>query len=175
MDNPRGSREDRPRRRVYVPNKALRVEDIPGPDATGEDVSGFATTFALYGPSGLERPTEPVEILGVLGKHLGYNLFGQVGNGWAGLFKDEGRLPRSMTIIRTCLFFEQRRAHWSYGYGEEELSYVRALHQRLRDVVSGGTPSDNEERVAAKADLVAVLPADLVAVLPGDLLRRGPG
>jgi hypothetical protein len=92
-----------------IPNSALTEKAILSP--------GFSVSFDGYRYWGTTT------------------LCAQVANFWRSNYERQGLLPDNVALIRTCLFFEQRRAHWSDGYDQESLVYVRALLGRLREKV----------------------------------------
>lgn len=48
----------------------------------------------------------------------------------------EGVLPSSITELRTCLFFEQRRwRHYGFDPDEQAMEYILALVDRMREEV----------------------------------------
>ena len=62
------------------------------------------------------------------------------GNKWAETFAADGRLPKTIDQIRTCLFFEQRRwRHYDVdAYQDPDAKrYIQALLERLTDLTGG--------------------------------------
>ncbi|MFM7815913.1 MAG: hypothetical protein ACKPGI_02980 [Verrucomicrobiota bacterium] len=95
-----------------IPNETLRPEDIPGPGAEWPDLAAFALTFDGYGVwDSFERCAE-------------------IAN---------ERRGETLTELRTCLFFEQRRwRHFGEDPDEETMDYLRKVVDRIRQrVVSG--------------------------------------
>ena len=97
-----------------IPNDALRLEQLPSPDADGTEVWRFADTFngSKYWGS-LDRCAE-------------------VANEY---FYDQQR-DANLTELRTALFFECRRWHY---FGElpdrHESAYVRGLVEKIRAMI----------------------------------------
>jgi hypothetical protein len=92
-------------------------EDVPGSRARWIAVWKYALTFdgyTLVGPQ-----------------------VGAIANRARAAYDATGRLPESLRMLRACLFFEQRRAHW---LGEETtratLRYVRLLVRAIRERVN---------------------------------------
>lgn len=101
-----------------IANADLREEHIPAPDADWGMINEFALSFDGYAHWGtFEKCAE----IGNLGKEE---------------YDDQGALPASLTELRTCLFFEQRRFH-HFGNSPEgqDLKYIRALVVAIRDKV----------------------------------------
>ncbi|MBN2004324.1 MAG: hypothetical protein JXA21_13295 [Anaerolineae bacterium] len=96
----------------------LREDRIPAPDADWGDVGEFALSFDGYA-------------------HWGsFDRCAEIGNRGKQNYDDQGELPASLTELRTCLFFEQRRFR-HYGVSPEgaDLGYIRALVAAIRDKV----------------------------------------
>lgn len=94
----------------HVPNSDLRLEKLPRNDADWETIQRFALTFDGYSYWGsFERCAEVAD----------------------------ARRRETLTDVRTCLFFEQRR--WRH-YGEEPderaIAYIRALLEDIRTRVA---------------------------------------
>ena len=94
----------------HVPNSDLRLEKLPRNDADWETIQRFALTFDGYSYWGsFERCAEVAD----------------------------AQRRETLTDVRTCLFFEQRR--WRH-YGEEPderaIAYIRALLEDLRTRVA---------------------------------------
>jgi hypothetical protein len=100
-----------------ISNDALRLEQLPSPDADGTEVWRFADTFngfKYWGP--LDRCAEVADQY----------------------FYDQQR-DADLTELRTSLFFECRRWH---HFGElpdwHESQYVRGLVEKIRAMVASG-------------------------------------
>lgn len=98
-----------------IPNDALRLDDLPSPDADGTEVWRLADTFNGFKHWGsFERCAE------IADRH----------------FYDQQR-DSNMTELRTCLFFECRRWH---HFGELPdwhcEPYVRGLIEKIRELVA---------------------------------------
>jgi hypothetical protein len=100
-----------------IPNDALRLDDLPAPDADGAEVWRLADTFNGFKHWGsFERCAE------IADQH----------------FYDQQR-DSNLTELRTCLFFECRRWH---HYGElpnmHNSPYIRGLVEKIREMVTTG-------------------------------------
>ncbi|MEK7874370.1 MAG: hypothetical protein AAB502_11015, partial [Chloroflexota bacterium] len=103
-----------------IANKSLTEEVIPPAEADEREIARFSATFDGYRRWG-----------------SGTRGCAEIANKWRTRYKQDGSLPESVAVIRTCLFFEQRRAHW-LGYDYEGLAYVRCLLDTLRKKVREG-------------------------------------
>jgi hypothetical protein len=94
----------------------------PAPDADWAEIDRYARSFNAYDYWGsLEKCAE-------------------VGNAARKAYDAEGELPRSLDVLRTCLFFEQRRfKHFNREPDEEEMKYIRALVEATRGRLERGT------------------------------------
>jgi len=104
-----------------IPNSALVESDIPTRDADWGTIWPFALTFDGYTYWG--SSTKSAEIA----------------NQWSEMYLTKRSLPDSLTELRTCLFFEQRRwRHFGYDpdpSDAETTGYIQALIDRIRDKV----------------------------------------
>jgi len=74
-----------------IPNQGLTEQDLPPPDAEWWQIWEFALTFDGY-------------------DHWGsFDEAADIGNRGAAAYAEYQDLPESLTELRTCLFFEQRR------------------------------------------------------------------
>jgi len=95
-----------------IGNKNLTMADIPSPDASWREIAEFALTFDGYEFWGSFEKC--AEIANAKGQH-------------------------SLTDLRTCLFFEQRRwRHFGEDPDREAMMYIRALVEKIRSWVSAG-------------------------------------
>lgn len=99
-----------------IPNARLTPAMIPPPDAAWPAISRFALTFDAYQVWGGRTA--------------------DIANGILADFERRKPLPKDATLLRTALFFEQRRYH-HFGRAPDgaALAYIRALLARLHDVV----------------------------------------
>jgi hypothetical protein len=92
--------------------KRLTIEDLPGPQADWSTISAFALTFDAYV---------------VLGS---FEACAEIAN---------ARNSETLTDLRTCLFFEQRR--WRH-FGEEpdssSLEYIHGIVEKTRIKLGAG-------------------------------------
>jgi hypothetical protein len=100
-----------------IPNDALRLDDLPSPDADGMEVWRLADTFNGFKHWGsFERCAE------IADRH----------------FYDQQR-DSNLTELRTCLFFECRRWH---HYGKQPDKHdspsIRGLVEKIREMVTTG-------------------------------------
>ena len=98
--------------RKTIANNQLRLEDLPSPDADWQTLANFALTFNGY------------EVWGSFEKCAG------VAN---------SRQDSTLTELRTCLFFEQRRwRHFGEAPDVEAMEYVRSILEKIRVKVLAG-------------------------------------
>ena len=99
-----------------IPNEELTVEYIPTPDMNWWEISEFALTFDGYG-------------------YRGKNC-GEFANETLEAWRKTGQIPDSLSELRCCLFFEQRRYH-HFGDSPEgkDLDYVKSLLSAIREKV----------------------------------------
>jgi hypothetical protein len=95
-----------------ISNEELTLADIPGPSADWDEVGAFALTSNGYGVWGsFEKRAEVAESPG----------------------RD------SLTDLRRCLFFEQRRwRHFGYDPDETTMIHVREWIEQIRSRVAAG-------------------------------------
>jgi hypothetical protein len=107
-------------RERLIANADLRVEDVPGIDASWEDVRDFAVTFDGYDYTG------SLEVLSDLARrtHAAY--------------KSNSSLKGSLDDLRAALFFEQRKEHWTdCTFEGDALRYIRALLAAIAERLEG--------------------------------------
>ncbi|MFC4640386.1 hypothetical protein [Deinococcus hohokamensis] len=99
----------------------LRLEHLPQKE---DDWQGFASSFQGY-------------------LHWGsFERCADIANNAAKQYHQTGTLPTDLDVLRTCLFFEQRRArHGGFPPDEADKAYTRAIHQVIRDQVARRTGS----------------------------------
>jgi len=100
-----------------IPNDALRLDDLPAPDADGAEVWQLADTFNGFKHWGsFERCAE------IADRHS----------------YDQQR-DSNLIELRTCLFFDCRRWH---HYGKQpdmhDSPYIRGLVEKIREMVTTG-------------------------------------
>ncbi|MGC4031177.1 MAG: hypothetical protein QM754_05445 [Tepidisphaeraceae bacterium] len=104
---------------VPIDNQNLQATDIPADTAEWGDIVRFAQTFNGYHV------------------HGSFAVCGQIAN---------ERRHDTMTNLRTCLFFEQRRwNHFGRDPDGEAMEYIRSLLQKIRSrlpVAAGGRATD---------------------------------
>jgi hypothetical protein len=99
----------------------LKESDVPAPDAGWREIGRFALSFNGY------------EWCGSFGECA------EAGDRALEAFRETGALPESLTELRTCLFFEQRRwRHFGLDPDEEAMYYVSALVGAIREKVRAG-------------------------------------
>jgi hypothetical protein len=104
-----------------IGNEQLKVGDVPPADANWQTIGRFALSFDGYESSGSFRNCA------------------EIGEKWAQAFLAAGALPDSLTELRTCLFFEQRRwRHYGFDPDEQARSYLGALLEGIREKVRAG-------------------------------------
>ncbi len=104
-----------------ITNEGLEIGDVPASDTGWNQIGGFALTFDGY-------------------NHWGsFEKCAEIGNRWAKAYAEGQTLPDSLTDLRTCLFFEQRRwRHYGWEPDEEAMRYIRALVEAIHHKVSVG-------------------------------------
>lgn len=104
-----------------ISNEDLTLDDIPGPKFDDwRNFDSFALTFDGY-DYWHGKGRDP----------------GTIANrAWA-TYRETGDLPQSLTELRTCLFFEQRRLHhWGTGPEKDHAKYLIALLEAIRSAVT---------------------------------------
>lgn len=95
-----------------IANKDLTLADIPSLDAAWEELGEFALTFDGY------------EVWGSFEKCA------DIAN---------SQRQESLTDLRTCLFFEQRRwRHFGEEPDEKAMRYLRGVVEKIRSRVAAG-------------------------------------
>jgi len=107
-----------------IANTDLTESDLPTSDAQWREIGRFALSFNGY-------------------EHWGsFEKCAAAANRWRHAYRAEGSLPDSLTELRTCLFFEQRRwRHYGLDPDEEAMSYIQAIVDRIREKVRTGASS----------------------------------
>lgn len=95
-----------------IVNEDLTLSNIPIPDASWDEIEEFALTFDGYNVWG------------------SFDICAEIAN---------ARRHESLTDLRTCLFFEQRRwRHFGENPDEKTMDYIRGLVEEIRSMVSTG-------------------------------------
>lgn len=99
-----------------IKNDDLSVHDIPPADRENQqEIKEFALTFDGY------------EYWG------SFDACADVANRWLQTWQKKRELPDSLTDLRTCLFFEQRRwNHFGHELDQEAQLYIIALVNAIR-------------------------------------------
>ena len=101
-----------------IANADLTENDLPVPYASWSIISRFALSFNGY------------EYWGSFDK------CSEVVNKSAKIYRETEALAGSLTELRTCLFFEQRRwRHYGEQPSEQAMSYIHALIEGMREKV----------------------------------------
>jgi hypothetical protein len=105
---------------VKIANEELVQSDVPLPNAGWYDIGRFALSFNGYDWWG------------------SFEKCAEVANLAARAYHESGALPESLTGLRTCLFFEQRRWH-HFGFDPDEpaMGYIAALLEGIRQRALG--------------------------------------
>lgn len=102
-----------------ISNEALTEADIPWESGDWGEIGEFALTFDAYDYWG------------------SFEKCADIANDSADLWQKGGVVPASLTELRTCLFFEQRRwRHFGYEPDERTLKYVKTLVSAIHDIVA---------------------------------------
>lgn len=95
-----------------IANSDLMLTDIPGPEADWSAIAEFALTFNGYNVWGSFEQCAEIAI---------------------------SQRHDSLTDLRTCLFFEQRRwRHFDEDPDEEAMTYIRGVVAKIHNRVSNG-------------------------------------
>jgi hypothetical protein len=95
-----------------IANTDLALSDIPTTDADWMQIVKFALTFDGYEHCGSTSKCAAIA---------------------------NSRQNRTLSDLRTCLFFEQRRSHHSGEIPDDEsMAYIRTVIQKIRDKVVAG-------------------------------------
>jgi len=103
---------------MEIDNTSLTESDLPSPNADWSIINQFALSFNGY-------------------DHWGsFEKCAEIGNESAETFGKKKTLPKSLTDLRTSLFFEQRRWH---HFGEvpdkQTMIYIHALVEAIREKI----------------------------------------
>jgi hypothetical protein len=97
---------------IEIDNKVLSLADIPGAEADWPAISRFALTFDGYCAWG------------------SFEKCAEIAN---------AQRHYSLTDLRTCLFFEQRRYHhFGEAPDEKAMAYLREVLDKIRSRVAAG-------------------------------------
>jgi hypothetical protein len=114
-----------------ISNADLDLSDLPRASADQEMLDRFAQSFNGYEIWGNARVR-------------------RMANVWNEAWRGTGGLPETLTEVRGCLFFEQRRHnHMSPDYAEGQFEYEAALLERLRSLLEAGVSDDEHETTAS--------------------------
>jgi len=98
-----------------IANSDLIERDLPSANARWDDIQEFALSFNGYKYS---------------------NKCGEFANKAVAAFREDKSLPRSLSDLRACLFFEQRRwRHFDEEPDIETMVYIHALIEAIREKV----------------------------------------
>jgi hypothetical protein len=101
-----------------IANVELAESDLPPTNADWCDIARFALSFDGY------------EHWGSFGKCA------DIANRGLVVYQQRQILPNSLTELRTCLFFEQRRwRHFGVDPDEQAMGYIHALVESIRGKV----------------------------------------
>jgi hypothetical protein len=104
-----------------IASQDLTEGDLPPPDARWWRICEFALTFDGYDYWG------------------SFDKCSEIGNHWAASYAEQQALPESLTELRTCLFFEQRRWHHvGDDPDDDSIRYIWALIESIRSKVMAG-------------------------------------
>jgi hypothetical protein len=111
-----------------ISNVELRSGDVVGDDADVAERDAFAQTMDGY------------EVWG--------DAIARMANGWLERWERTGGLPGTLTELRGCLFFEQRRRnHVGEGIETDRLEYENAVFAGIRALLELGV-ADSEQATA---------------------------
>jgi len=93
-------------------NENLKLENIPNPDASWQDIIPFASSFNGYRMHGSRSACAKIA---------------------------NAQRDGTLTELRTCLFFEFRRYnHFGCDPDKEDMCYIREIIRKIRDKISSG-------------------------------------
>jgi len=98
---------------------------VPGEDAELFQIHNFALTYDGYGSNGDEVTA--------------FRNCATIANLAAQKWLEQRLVPDTLHDLRTCLFFEARRHHWS---SPTSVDYEVALVRRIREISGGEVPLD---------------------------------
>ena len=106
---------------IEITNAQLTAQAVPAVNAGWSEIGEFALTFNGYAHWGsMEKCVE-------------------VAKQWGSAWQTHATLPETLTNLRTCLFFEQRRLRFSgYSPDEQEMVYIHALVEMIRLKIAAG-------------------------------------
>lgn len=104
-----------------ISNRELTLDQLPLPDAGWYEIGWFALTFNGY-------------------DHWGsFDACGDVSENCRKAFLAGEGLSKNLTVLRTSLFFEQRRwRHYGYAPDETGIVYIKALVEGIRKKIQVG-------------------------------------
>jgi hypothetical protein len=98
-----------------IANADLSERDVPSRNSGWHEIGRFALSFNGYEWWG------------------SFDNCAEIGKRGLEAFRATGALPDSLTELRTCLFFEQRRwRHFGLDPDEEAMNYIGALVEEIR-------------------------------------------
>lgn len=102
--------------------RRLTVDIVPPADASSRDILMFGLSFDGYAYWAAEDPSS-----------RGTETCGRIANEAAKVWGESATVPDDLVVLRTCLFFEQRRwRHFASEPGPETVRYLRALVEAIR-------------------------------------------
>ncbi len=105
----------------HIPNPQLTLKMIPNSQAGWDVIGAFALNFNGF------------EYWG------SFEACGEKAETAQKIYNNSAELPASLTLLRTCLFFEQRRwRHYGYAPDEPAMRYIRALVAAIAEHVRQG-------------------------------------
>jgi len=98
-----------------IPNNKLVENDLPHPNADWNPIRLFALSFNGYDKWG------------------SFEKCADIANDSLDKWREEEVFPNSLTDLRTCLFFEQRRwTHFGSDPDEKSMIYIHELVEAIR-------------------------------------------
>jgi len=102
-----------------ISNKELKLEHLPAREAEWDNIALFALSFDAYKQYG------------------SFEDYARVANDRLKAFGIDKSLSKTLTDLRACLFFEQRRwHHFGRDPDEETMEYIHALLEAIREKIS---------------------------------------
>jgi hypothetical protein len=100
----------------HISDAELRKTEVPAVTAPWPEIEYFALSLNGY-------------------RAIGDKACGVLANKVLNVWPTDKKILQSLTLteLRACLFFEQRRYHFGWGPFEEDMPYIRALLASIRD------------------------------------------
>jgi len=108
-------------------------EEIPGiVSATG------GKSYVIREDPTPERVQEYFKLANEFDGYAAYpNNLGEIANEACNVWNESKALPDDLTLLRSCLFYESRRARFVWGYpSESDMGYLDALVEKIKNLMT---------------------------------------